>query len=336
MPESVLHALVVRWTTPSWIQQGQPHDGGPKRAPTGRGADPLRIARDPGKIPFVMPRGSIVVWVGMMAGCGFDASGMTGPVTLGMDGGETASATSGAEGAEESSASASASASDVTGGDPATESGSSTLDSGGTTGVTGATDDDAPTTEGETTEAPPPAEEHLTNTDHALCGGPIWCFYSPGNDPAGPLTWAQECFTPSLTPPYEITEVHWTVADAGASPVQMQVQLRSVVDGRPGATIDTSSPLPVSYSQPGEHTYVFQNPEVLNDPGFCIGLRIPEGGTSGAVGIARVDTNEVPGVSWLRIQMDGQGCNTHPNWLDTTTATMHGNLCIGVTVREVR
>jgi hypothetical protein len=282
--------------------------------------------------PMEVPRDMLVVCVGMVVACAFDASGGGGAATLDMSGSGSSSSASGAE--AEDGTSATASTSGGPGSGPADTSGGSR----GTGDSTSATDDFESTADGETTEAELP-EEHLFNTDHAACNGPSWCFYSPSGDPVGSRTWTQECFTPSISPPYEITELHWTVADAGVSPVQLRMELRARVDGQPAPDPPSaeSEPLPVSYSQAGEHTYVFPNPPVIDAQEFCIGLQIPEGGTDGAVGIARVSTNEVAGVSWRRIQ-SSDVCNTHPSWIDTTASglTLHGNFCISVKVRAVR
>lgn len=209
-----------------------------------------------------------------------------------------------------------------TGGDPST-----TSDSDGTTsGSTG----------GETTAAQP-QEEHLQNADQNTCTEPLWCFYN-GNtaDPTGDETWVQECFLATLDPPFELTEVHWFVGDTGGSPGAMDLEVREVSDGQPASPPLAIIDLPQELSTEGEHTFELPNPVQIDETRFCVGFRIPDNGSSGAVGIAVNTIGSQPGLSWLRINGDS-GCDVFPNWIDATTEsiTNDGNWCLDATIREV-
>lgn len=254
---------------------------------------------------------------------------------------------SGGDGPTSSTAASDTSESTTTQGNTATESASGGTSTSGTstpgTTSTGTTsegddegDDDGDDDGGDDeTTAAQPEVEHLQNADLDTCTQPLWCFYNGDIDyGTGDGVWSQECFEASLPPPFEITQVHYVVAETGNNPVAIDLQIRPRDGNLPGGP-PTTIGLPVAYSSEGEHTFELPDPVQIDDSEFCIGFRVPDTNSDGAVGIAVDDTGTTPGLSWLRLSGSG-ACNV-AQWLDATTDSLtgDGNWCIDVMIREV-
>lgn len=296
---------------------------------------------------------------GLIAACSFDGAGSGGAATLGEGTGPGTesgdSASSNTQGSNTNSTTASdASASGEEGPNPNTsDSGPVTTgpgptsdptqgetsvgDSGSTTAVSATSGN--PTDGGQETTAAQPEEEHLQNADQDNCNTALWCFFADGNNvgsPTGDETWTQECFTATLDPPFELTEVHWFIADTGSNPTALDLQIRPVENNGPGGPPLVIA-LPGNYSDQGEHTYVLQNPVQIDSTRFCVGFRAPSNGqSSGAVGFAVDTTQQMSGVSFIRI--DGEsGCDLFPDWYDASNDQFSndGNWCLDVKIRQI-
>jgi hypothetical protein len=276
----------------------------------------------------------VAVFFALSLGCGFDSSG-SGASAASLGGSESDDGQSEDTDPDMPSSSASETgAADASGGtstngnDADTGGVDSTSTSGGDETVGSASDT------GEDTDAVRPKEEYLSNTDQDTCTQPLWCFSGAITNPTGTAFDAQGCFAATLEPPFEITQVHYTVADAGATPLGMVLEIRGTDASWPGDVVQ-SWDLPLELSSPGAHVFTLPQPLEWTSPRLCVGVSVPSGTSDQAVGMAIDTTGTVEQRSWLR--MFGGGACSIPSWADTATSgfTPSGNWCIGTTIREI-
>jgi hypothetical protein len=274
----------------------------------------------------------VIALLVVATGCAFDSDGSGHGASLGVDppgesgdmgntsnGESTLSDSSATEGADASSASASTSTTASTTGESSTSQGEDTTGS--------------PLDTDEETGPKPLQEEYLANGDHDTCTQPLWCYSGSIDNPTGTAFDAQDCFTSTLTPPFEITHLHYTVANAGAMPVGMMLEVRELSGAQPGNPVQSWSLAPQS-SMPGSYVFELPVPLLWSSSSFCAGVSVPSGTSTQAVGMA-VDTGSpLAGVSWLRM-FGPTGCSV-PSWSDITNPeyTSSGNWCIAATIRE--
>lgn len=183
-----------------------------------------------------------------------------------------------------------------------------------------------------TGEVPPPLTELLEHASFDACNLPLWC-YSNGDifDPAGGPMWMQECFTATLEPPFELTELEAVVSGLHLAVGTVQVQVRErTAGGGPGATIATRIVSVVG----GHNTIAVVPPIAIDQAEVCIGLAATQSGLAGALGVAVNESATEGGISWFRLE-GGEGCN-YPSWADVIaeTPTPTGNWCIRGTIAE--
>jgi hypothetical protein len=274
----------------------------------------------------------VIALLVVAAGCAFDSDGSGHGASLGVDPpgdtGDMVNTSDGESTLSDSSATDGADASSASAGTSTTASTSTTAESSTSQGeeTTG-----SPSDTGEETGPKPLQEEYLANGDHDTCTQPLWCYSGSIDNPTGTAFDAQDCFTATLTPPFEITHLHYTVANAGATPVGMMVEVREPSGSQPGNVVQSWNLSPQS-SMPG--SYVFELPEPLlwSSTSFCAGVSVPSGTSTQAVGMAVDTMSPLAGVSWLRV-FGGSGCDI-PNWADATLYNPSGNWCIAATIRE--
>jgi hypothetical protein len=158
-------------------------------------------------------------------------------------------------------------------------------DSGdGTTGGQGA-DDPAP-----------PTQATVNNVDLSQCAGQVGCFSYPGGIPAGPWT-AVECFDSPVPAPFRVTDFTFGVGWIDSSFDQLDV----IVYERGGNGLPADSVYVGSwFGMPttGLNELGFDSAPIVQTDGFCVALRIPDGGWDGGLSFATNESGPPSGASW--------------------------------------
>ncbi len=180
-----------------------------------------------------------------------------------------------------------------------------------------------------------PATHHLSNSDQAECGDPLWCFFN-GNVgvPVGDPIEGQECFVAPIDPPFELTEMHYIVAATHTDLEAFQLRIYAREGGVPTRLIEALDVTSVE-ATPIEHYFEFDPAIVIDTQEFCVGFGAFEPSVASAIGMAVNTASAVPDVSYVR--MEGSGNCDIPDWED---ASLHdpvpaGNWCMDATIREL-
>lgn len=275
-------------------------------------------------------------------GCTFGSSGGDGNGDT-LAGGQTqTSGTTGASGISGPAGPTSAgSAEGTSAGTSATSSGPGSTgdptdptDSDPTTTMSTGTGDDTAESTGNSTVTEP-----LQNAPQAACDGPFWCVNNgdPGDPTGGPMA-MQECFTATLTPPFDLVTVNyemWMVA-AQMGAFELQVRARNG-NGSPGNVIDTVPLDPGMHANEGANTLTLDPPITIESQEFCVGFDAPLPGLQSALGLAVDVTFLQPNTSYLGYPANHSNC---PFGGFTDIATLDngnngaGNWCLDVVIAQ--
>ncbi len=220
-------------------------------------------------------------------------------------------------------------------GDAGSTSTATTAVTNGSVDTTGPGPDD--TTMGmDTNDSGPGEEEVVEHTGFGGCSEPLWCYVNPNvNVPAGGATWAQECFTTDMQPPFELVEFEFVLrglAVPQVTNVALQVYER-VPGGGPASAIE-ARPLDVPMLEYGLNTITLDDPITITTQDFCLGLAAPDPGLGGSLGVSVNPTSSLPNVSYIRLLGDGQ-CYL-PGWQEVISLNPYpsGNWCIRGTIAK--
>lgn len=126
----------------------------------------------------------------------------------------------------------------------------------------------------------PPTEAFVNNTDLGSCTSQIGC-WGP-NRPAGPFT-ALECFDSPVPPPYQVTEVAFDVGWIDFSFDDLGIILYDrQPNGLPGNVVLNGGLTAPPDTGMNDIPLLGLAPTVNTD-GFCVALRIPDGGWDGGL-----------------------------------------------------
>lgn len=290
----------------------------------------------------------VLALFGLCGACSFDAGGVgTGSASVGVDSGPaSAEDTAGSEsGSATVTASGHASAGETSAADETASTDPSATDASATdptsaSDATAATDDTTATVSASGTDdagtSGEPALHHLTVTDQTACDLPLWCYREPNVwDEAGEPTYGQQCFTSTTAPPFELSSVHYVVADVAPQLNAFALEVYSHDAGGPNEVI-ASEPMMAADATMGSHEFVFDPPLQIDDAQFCVGFAAPYAGLAGALGMAVDVGSDVGGASYIRLE-GGGGCSI-PFWtdvIDQLDPNPSGNWCIDVQIREL-
>ncbi len=192
---------------------------------------------------------------------------------------------------------------------------------------------DAATTASSTTGGT--TQHHVANAAQTACeNNPLWC-HAPNNvdSPLGGPVFGMECFSAPIAAPFELAEVHYSVAATHVAVEGFVLEIRHRDDSGPTdliAAFDMDS----GDVSPNEHTIALPEPVLIDSDEFCVGFALDANASEGALGMA-VDTDSaVENVSFMRM---GPGpCNV-PDWVDVIDAAPvpTGNWCIDATIQEL-
>jgi len=226
---------------------------------------------------------------------------------------------------------------EATAGDPATTTTAATGDV-----ATGDAGDSNPPTDGSgegstgTTGGPPivpPTQEQLGRSDFTRCDQPLWCYQGSIDEPAGGAMRMQECFRAKMEPPFRLVQIDTVIR--GMSNFLQDVRLEIYQHGAqgPGEFI-AEQMVPRSDLVLGANTITLDPPVMLNDDRFCIGLRAPESGLYGSLGVSVDPIATSEDVSYLQI-LGNEECWL-PAWTDVVEErlTPSGNWCIHGTIEK--
>ena len=202
-----------------------------------------------------------------------------------------------------------------------------------TTGPTDTGDGEADASSDETSGDDGGGKELLQNHPALECDTPLWCFQGNPFNPVGDPTFVQECFSASLTPPFELVEVAYVVAGKSDQLAEFDLEVREFDGVRPGQLIEARPLDAVPHATDGENLLQLEdNPIVIDSQSFCVGFATHAPGLAGALGIAVDEGSQVQDVSYYRI--DGEQACAIETFLDVIDdqPTPTGNWCISAVV----
>lgn len=163
--------------------------------------------------------------------------------------------------------------------------------------------------------------QHLQHHDGS-CEDALWC-EEQGTGGVGP-SYTQECFKATLTPPFDLIEVGYSIGKAQPLP-NLALEIRAFAGGEPGAVIESVSLQP-GEGAAGDHQILLQPPVKLQSSSFCVGLR-----STGAFGMATDLAYGSPGTSFMRFD----GCDiTEFVEMSQSGAAQLGNWCLVATIEK--